>query len=65
MLSHDEIMTLRNAANIIRKHVTDRCDTCDIHGPCKNTWIGLSEGCAMDCYCVFLESFIKTEVNNG
>lgn len=60
MLNHDEIMILRNAANILRRHIgTDTCITCDVsHSLCNDTWIPI-EGCAMDSFVIYIEDYIR------
>ena len=59
-LSHDEKMILRQAANILWKHINNRtCITCDCnHSLCRDTWIGV-DGCEIAGYMFYIEDYIR------
>lgn len=59
-LTHDEKMILRNAANILRKHIgKDGCLSCDCsHSLCDDTWIGV-DGCEIEGYMIYIEDYIR------
>ena len=61
-LSHDEKMVLRQASNILRKHLGNTpCNTCDIdHNLCDDkTWLSLWESCPLEGYAILIEDYIK------
>ena len=66
-LTHDEKMILRNAANILRKHIGNYgCGSCDCsHSLCDDTWIGV-DGCVFEGYILYIEDYIRImEDDNG